>query len=154
MAAWSDLPTEIKLLILRHYVDLVLTEYSIEFPHSSITTPIDRIWSFTKALPDLRIDVLECCYLLVTGDLRAVIETEKGECIDLKQSWKLIRSWEAWQDIVERMLELDNGIQAGIFEWRTYEGPVRRWWEQDRELEHKMKREKVARLQGVPVPST
>lgn len=70
MPSWSDLPTEIKLIVVHNYIDLVITEineHGIDHPprRGYEATWVDygkrQILNLMNALPSLRIDILRLC---------------------------------------------------------------------------------------------
>lgn len=63
MACWSDLPTELKLLIVRHYIDRVLFTNLLGLPdtlptNAAVEAATVQILSLATALPALRFHVL------------------------------------------------------------------------------------------------
>lgn len=103
MASWSDPPTEIKLLILRQYVDSLLTDFT-KFPHATKykkDNALGQICNLAQAIPAFCIDILECLYITLAGSVPAVAD---GKWIAVKQDWKL-ESWSAFRNDVEDLLE-------------------------------------------------
>lgn len=69
MTSWSDLPTEIKLLIVRSYIDSILSELDepdIDVPHErrcdkALKFERYQILNLIYALPSLRDDIRRFC---------------------------------------------------------------------------------------------
>lgn len=67
MASWTNLPTEVKLLIVRKYVDLVLAEIEpvnvINWAERMLSA-VEQLLILTTALPFLRKDIIKYCNAL------------------------------------------------------------------------------------------
>lgn len=64
MASWSDLPTELNLLIVNDYIESILTEFDEGHGTYPITYALYQIMNLPTALPFLHPEVLECVDVL------------------------------------------------------------------------------------------
>lgn len=122
MASWSDVPTEIKLLIIRHYINRVLfinlsgssntfrTAKDVEA--AKVDAATDQIYNLATAYPAACFDVLEFLYTKLAELMEGVslLDEEEDSLIDeeewkeFKQNWRF-ESWPAFHYDVECLVD-------------------------------------------------
>lgn len=132
MTFWTDLPAEIKLLIIHHYIhsSLVKTGPPETTPNiAARSVPINDIIRLAQALPTLRLDILECCYVLC-------FRTQAPTAV---QEWELAKqrctthSWSVFEETIECLIDGYYGLWLGwwpLQDRRQWES--RRWTDPDR----------------------
>lgn len=120
MMSFPDIPTEIKLLIVKNYLRLVLAEIETPKPRGAHSVPypiiaaIDQILDVATALPFLRNEIVDVC-----GALRADYWW-KGAY------WGVSKVWDVFYVVVT---ELEAGRTSrnwvkyptnGCFSWEFY----------------------------------
>lgn len=111
MTGLLDMPTEIKLLVITAYIELVLAELKKSDDAHAVTFAIDDILELPTALPLLREEVFECCSILNS----ALQQIEKSNPMSdtsyvLRMALSdLRRGWYGWFSRYLRSLRTEQG---------------------------------------------
>lgn len=85
MTSWSEIPTEIKLVIVHSYIELILSEID-DLPRAGewsdrkrtlTTTVYDQLLDLAVALPFLRKEIVSCCADMGAQRLKDFLKTSK-----------------------------------------------------------------------------
>lgn len=105
--------TEIRLLIITGYIDLVHTDL-LKRPHDIlIDNFVDRISALAEALPDVRIDILDYCFNTAFDGVKYPMDQETS--MEFKRLWGT-QSWRAFRNDVQFLLQAYRNERMGWYQ--------------------------------------
>lgn len=133
MASWAALPAEIKLLVLRHYVTVIL-EYNLSAVSQWFYIPainavrfaVNEMSNLALALPGFRVDIMEYFHVVIVDDASRLGVTgdtgkpiEPGNLGQLREYWR-DRAGQAFCDDMELFFKIYEDIEWALMRthWR------------------------------------